>query len=50
MAGSHHHALVAFTGSQLLGTEALSLVMYCHEAKIPWSLSQCLFPFTGGNG
>lgn len=26
MAGSHHHALVAFTGSQLLGTEALSLL------------------------
>lgn len=25
MAGSHRHALVAFTGSQLLGTEALSL-------------------------
>lgn len=49
MAGSHRHALAAVTGSQLLGTEALSVV-HCLEAKVPWSLSLRLFPFTGGYG
>lgn len=39
MAGSHRHALVALTGSQLSGTEALSVV-HCLEAKVP-----CLSPF-----
>lgn len=35
MAGSHRHALVAFIGSQLLGTEALSVSCIILKQRYP---------------